>query len=322
MDTYMRRVGFLFEQVCSFQNLNRAFKKAMRAANNKPVALEFFYNLEQELFSLQTELMDGSYQPAAYRYFTIYDPKERTIAVAPFRDRVAHHAIINILEPLYEKIFIFDSYATRKGKGTHLAIARAQTHLKQNRWFLKSDIEKYFESMHHGILMSIINRKLKDKKLLELLDKIISNGGHNGVGLPIGNLTSQFFANVYLDPFDHFIKDRLGIRYYLRYMDDFVFFDHDKTVLKNYFKEGRSFLEDQLGLKIKESATLLNNRTHGLSFLGRRIFPAYVKLKNENKKRGLSKLKIRQSEYERGLISEESFISSLNSLHSYLSVRF
>ena len=258
----MRRVGFLFEQVCSFQNLNRAFKKAMRAANNKPVALEFFYNLEQELFSLQTELMDGSYQPAAYRYFTIYDPKERTIALAPFRDRVAHHAIINILEPLYEKIFIFDSYATRKGKGTHLAIARAQTHLKQNRWFLKSDIEKYFESMHHGILMSIINRKLKDKKLLELLDKIISNGGHNGVGLPIGNLTSQFFANVYLDPFDHFIKDRLGIRYYLRYMDDFVFFDHDKTVLKNYFKEGRSFLEDQLGLKIKESATLPVSYTH------------------------------------------------------------
>jgi RNA-directed DNA polymerase len=202
----MRRIGNLKCSFLSFENLFRAYKKAFKSTKNYEACI-FTFNIEKELLLLQEELDTGNYLPGDYRYFTILDPKKREISVAPFRDRVVHHTLINILEPLYEKRFISASYATRKNKGTHKAIAKAQQLQRNNHWYLKMDVRKYFGSINHKILLRIIKRKIKDPFVIFLCKTIIAKGGDGITGLPIGNLTSQFFANVYLDIFDHFIKD-------------------------------------------------------------------------------------------------------------------
>ena len=211
-------MGNLYPELCCFDNLLLAFKKASRATKNKPETLLYFYNLEQNLTSLRESLEKESYKPGKYRTFEISDPKRRTISVAPFEDRVVHHAIVNILEPIYERRFIYDSYATRKDKGTHKAVRRAQTFLRTNQFYLKMDIHHYFDSIVQDTLINIIATKIKDKRLMRLIIRIIRNGGDGVKGLPIGNLTSQFFANCYLDVFDHWIKDEIGEKYYIRYM--------------------------------------------------------------------------------------------------------
>ena len=220
------------------------------------------------MIELQNELIEATYQPNPYRYFKIYDPKERTISVADFRDRVVHHALINVLEPIYERVFIHDSYATRKNKGTHLAVERAQNFLLFNSWFFKSDIDKYFDSINHQTLLKLLQRKIKDEPLLEIITRIVYNSNDSKVGLPIGNLTSQFFANVYLNHFDQFVKRQLKAKYYIRYMDDFVVFHPDKNQLKTWRIPIRAFLIDELGLQLKAKATFLNSRQNGLTFLG------------------------------------------------------
>lgn len=237
---------------------------------------------------LQEELTVKSYNPSAYRYFTIHDPKERLIAVAPFRDRVVHHALINILEPVFE------------------------------RWFLKADIKEYFASIDHEIMLKLINRSIKDRNVIWLADKIISNGGTAGKGLPIGNLTSQFLANVYLDPLDHFIKDKEGVRHYLRYMDDFVLFSEDKCYIKDLRKKIEAFLSERLFLKLKSRATFINQRLNGLSFLGVRIFPRVIRIKPDNCRRLFKKMEAREKQYLACKISERGYMQSMMSMAGYL----
>ena len=314
----MKRYGKLFETFTSFSNLLLAYKKARKGAVGKQETQQFSFYLERELFGLQGELLSGSYQPRPYRYFQIFDPKKRTISVAAFRDRVVHHALINVLEPIYERTFIFDSYATRKGKGTHLAISRAQHFLRQSPWFFKTDIDKYFDSIQHNKLIAILERKVKDAQLLSITEAIIQNGGVKGVGLPIGNLTSQFLANVYLNPFDHFVKQRLGIRHYLRYMDDFVFFTDSRVLLKIWRREANDYLEVQLGLRLKQKASFINQAPNGLTFLGRRIFPNVVRIARPNGRRMLRRMAAKQRAFHKGEISEDTFIQSMNSYWSQL----
>jgi RNA-directed DNA polymerase len=314
----MKRYGKLFETFTSFSNLLLAYKKARKGAVGKQETQQFSFYLERELFGLQEELLSGYYQPRPYRYFQIFDPKQRTISVAAFRDRVVHHALINVLEPIYERTFIFDSYATRKGKGTHLAISRAQYFLRQSPWFFKTDIDKYFDSIQHNKLIAILERKVKDTQLLSITEAIIRNGGVKGVGLPIGNLTSQFLANVHLNPFDHFVKQDLGIRHYLRYMDDFVFFTDSRVPLKTWRREANDYLEVQLGLRLKEKASFINQAPNGLTFLGRRIFPNVVRLARPNGRRMLRRMAAKQRAFRKGEISEDTFIQSMNSYWSQL----
>jgi len=173
----MKRVNNLFDNLTSFENLMSAAKKALKGTKSKTESLEFYFNLEANLISMQNELENETYKPGGYKYFKVYEPKEREIAVAPFRDRVVHHAIVNVLEPIYEKIFISDSYATRKNKGTHKAVLKAQKMIKKNEWYFKSDIKKYFPSIDQEILLTILKRKIKDRQLLILLEKVIKNGG-------------------------------------------------------------------------------------------------------------------------------------------------
>jgi RNA-directed DNA polymerase len=314
----MKRTGYLFDTLTSFENLFLAYKKARKGCGKTCEVMEFSYFIEKELFGLQKELKNCTYTPSPYRHFKIYDPKERTISVAPFRDRVVHHAIINMIEPVFEKTFIFHSYATRKTKGTHKAIRQAQSFLQKNIWFLKMDISKYFDSIDHDILKMQIQKKIKDKKLLLLLDKIIDNGGIDKKGLPIGNLTSQFLANVYLNDFDHHIIENSGVNGYIRYMDDFVLFDKDKTKLKNLKQFIINYLNCILFVSVKPSSICINNKAGGLSFLGARIYPSLLRIGRKNLNRVKKRVKQRKYEFEKEKISEKQYTDTLNSLTAHL----
>jgi len=314
----MRRIGNLFDRVTSYENLLASFRLAVRGCGKTGPVCHFFYHLEPEILRLQEELAKGTYRPGPYRHFTIYDPKERIIAVAPFRDRVVHHAVVRVLTPIYERIFIHDSYATRPNKGTHAAIKRAQSFLRRWEWYLKLDIEKYFYTVDHDILMGLLKRKLKDPHLLDLLDRIIRNPRSFGKGIPIGNLTSQFLANVYLDPLDHEIKDRMGVRGYIRYMDDMVLFAESKAELVSLKIRIERFLLERLALPLKSEVSCLNRSSHGLSFLGMRIFPRFIRVKPENRRRSVKRMEKRLKEWRQGRISEETLEQSLASMVGHL----
>jgi len=295
-----------------------SFKLALKGCGKTKPTCRFFYHLEYEILRLQEELINGTYEPGAYRYFTVYDPKKRTIAVAPFRDRVVHHAIVRILTPIYEHTFIYDSYATRRNKGTHMALERAQSFMRRWPWYFKADIEKYFDSVDHDILMGTIKGKIKDCDLLRLLDRIISNTATPAKGIPIGNLTSQFLANVYMNPFDHYLKDRLGVKGYLRYMDDFVLFAGTKKELLKLRESIEVFLSDHLSLFLKEKATFIQQSGHGLSFLGMRIFPGIIRVKAENRRRSLKRIEKKIADWEGDAPHEDRIVQSVVSIIGHL----
>jgi retron-type reverse transcriptase len=318
MDEKMKTYKHLFDSLCSFENLLMAYRKARKGSGNTREAQVFHFHLEPFLLEIQAQIKSGNYQPGAFRYFQLRDPKARTIAVAPFRDRVVHHALINILEPIFEQRFIFHSYATRKGKGTHKAIAQAQHYMRRWRWFFKADIKKFFDSVDHDILLSLLAKNVRDPRLLDLASKIIRNGGDQGKGLPIGNLTSQFLANVYLDPFDHFIKDEIGIKGYLRYMDDFVIFGHSRSELKYLRDVSKGYLSTHLQLSLKEKACFLNQRSNGLSFLGTRIFEETIRIHPQSLKRLQYKQAIRKKEWKAGKLTEADWIAGQTSAYAHL----
>lgn len=315
----MRRINHLFPDFYSFSNLVSAWRKTRQGSGRSAQSAYFFQELEKELFTLQSELSTGSWRPRPYRYFDIFDPKHRSIAVSDYRDRVVHHALVNILEPIFERVFIHDSYATRKCKGVHAAVFRAQNYLRHHEYYLKTDVEKFFDSVHHDTLLHIIARKIKDRRLSAVCETIVRHGGIEGCGLPIGNRTSQFFANVYLDTLDHFLKDKCSVKGYVRYMDDFVLFENDPKRLKTLKRDIAAFLENTLHLQLKDSATFLNRRSNGLPFLGRRIFPGIIRLRTENLRRIISRIEFREKQIRAGDISEEEFLHSMNSYWAMLS---
>jgi hypothetical protein len=219
---------------------------------------------------------------------------------------------------VYEKVFIHDSYATRTGKGTHAAVRRAQKFLRRHCWYLKTDIDKFFDSVDHEVLLAVLKRKLKDKRLLRLLERIVRNTRTPGKGLPIGNLTSQFLANVYLDPLDHFLKDQMGAKAYVRYMDDFVVFSQSKEALKATKAEIERFLARRLLLFLKPEATLIQRSKHGLGFLGMRIYPAFMRLIPANRKRSLKRMQRIMAAYENGEIEASCMVQRMGSTLAHL----
>jgi RNA-directed DNA polymerase len=315
----MKRIADLFDEFSSFGNLWLAYEKAYKGCRSAYSSKEFYFKAEIEVLKLSDEIRFGSYHPLPYRYFSISDPKERIIAVAPFRDRVVHHAIVNMLEPIYEPVFDYHSYATRKGKGTHKAILYAQESLRKNQYFLKMDIQKYFDSVCQHTLKNMLQRKIRDRRFLEILYKIIDNGGENGIGLPIGNLTSQFLANVYLDRFDKYVRATFRSCAYIRYMDDFILLENSKALLKEAILPIRQFLQEELKLKPKEKALILNQRSNGLSFLGARIYPAIKRIHPKTLKRAMMTLNKRKWEYDHQNISESTFHSAVNSIVAHIS---
>ncbi len=317
----MKRYGHLFEKIISFENLLSAARKAARGKTDRPGVARFLFHLENELFNLQSELTAGTWQPGGYRVFQINDPKPRLISAAAFRDRVVHHAVCNILEPVFDKKLIFDTWACRKGKGSHAAIRRAQKFSRRYPLVLKCDIRRYFDSVDHGILKQLLRRIIKDAQLLTLLDRIIDNATPEapvGKGLPIGNLTSQHFANLYLGQLDHYIKERLGLPAYVRYMDDMLLFETGKKELWQQLYKLESFIRDQLALTLKPQATLLAPVAEGIPFLGVRIFPGLIRLQNKSKYRFKRRLKKKEQAYLKGKIDMEELTVSIQSMIAHI----
>lgn len=280
----MDRGGGLLEQVASLEALLAAFGRAFRGNRRTPEACFFHLELEPRLLALRRQLLAGRYFPKPYRYFYIRHPKRRLISVASFRDRVVHHALVHGIEPRFEAAFIRHSYACRKGAGTLRALRKAQQWARVFPFVLRTDVLDYFASVDHRVLVELLGRQIHDPRVLQLCERIVSNaqlpvlpqGARQG--LPIGNLTSQFWANVYLDPLDHFVRDQLGASAYLRYMDDVLVFGHSKARLWRVLAELRRFLRSRLLLETKESATSVAPCTEGISFLGWRVFPTVLRL--------------------------------------------
>lgn len=267
----------LFRQFCNFRQLHKAFIGASRGKRHKTYIRRFECHLEERLIAIKDELEQGQYQWGGYHAFLITDPKPRMIHAAPFRDRVVHHALHNLLEPLFEPSLIFDTYACRKGKGTHAAVARYDAFAKRvgrSGYVLKCDIRQYFSSIDHDVLKGLVRRKIGDIKLLRLLDSLIDT---HPQGIPIGNLTSQLFANLYLSPLDHYLKEKLRQKHYIRYMDDFVILAREKEELWLLLEEIRSFLDEQLHLKLNPARLAVMPLEKGVDFLGYIIWPGGFK---------------------------------------------
>jgi retron-type reverse transcriptase len=288
----------LYSQIASFEALYQAWRQARRGKRYTTAAAAFERNLDVELLTLHQELAAECWQPGGFRSFTVHEPKRRKISAAPFRDRVVHHALINVLEPIYERTFIDDSYASRKGKGTHTALDRCTQYMRRFKYVLQCDIQQFFPAIDHALLKAALKRKIACAPTLYLCERIIDSGAgilaseytqrwfsgddlfavNRPRGLPIGNQTSQFWANVYLNPLDQFVKHMLRCKGYVRYVDDFVLFADDKSTLHRWRGEIIRLLYS-LRLTIHEQRAQPTPVTHGIPFLGFTVYPDHRLLK-------------------------------------------
>ena len=303
----------------SFHNLLRAARNASRGKSRLANVARFGFDLEHQLVQIHDELVSRTYQPGSYRTFEIFEPKRRMISAAPFRDRVVHHALCNVLEPIFERTFVFDSYACRRGKGTHAAVDRFQTFARKHRYVLKCDLRKFFPSVDHQILKEVVAHKIKDHDVRWLVDRIIDNSnpqepidccfpGDDLVtvaerrrGMPIGNQTSQFFANVLLNPFDHFVRDHLRVAGYVRYVDDFAIFGDSAAELSQLRDRCRQFLAT-LRLRLHPQKSVVSRTINGTRFLGYRVFPTHRRLPATNLILLRRRLRQMQKDYARGIV--------------------
>ena len=331
----MKRHSNLWPQVIAFDNLLRASRLAQKGKRFRLNVLAFNHCLEQELQQLQAELKTLTYQPGGYRTFRIRDPKPRMISAAPYRDRVVHHALCNVIVPLLDRSLIHDTYANREGYGTHRALHQFTGWARQYRYCLQCDISKYFPSIDHEILKTLLRKHLKCPDTLWLIDTIIDASNEQMPvidyfpgddlltpalrrrGLPIGNLTSQFFANLYLSPFDHFVKRQLKLKQYLRYVDDFAGFSDDWQELA----DAQLAMEDYLAtlrLKMHPIKSQLFETRHGANFVGFRILPDRIRVRNDNVRRARRRLKSLQQQYAAGDIDLELLVQRLQSWEAHL----
>lgn len=299
----MKRIGNLWPKIVSFDNLLLAYYKARKGKKQRDAVAAFSLNLEQELLDLQYQLVNGCYVPGAYRQFIIRERKPRLISAAPFVDRVVHHAVMNVLEPILDKRFYYHSYACRKNKGVHKAVDQYQIWAKQYSYVLKLDIRRYFPSICHPQLKLQLARIIKDNKLLSLLTLIIdaSPSPEKGIGLPIGNLTSQYFANLYLNNIDLWICQQPAAKAYIRYVDDMIVLGNNKQALWQFKRKLEVELKI-LGLVIHKSKQQLMRTTERVDILGYKISQNRRWLRNDNGIRFQRKLRKFANSYQQGLL--------------------
>lgn len=324
----------IYPKIYDFENLYQAYLNSRKSKRYKHEVLKFTSQLESNLIQLQNELIYKTYEQGKYHQFYVYEPKQRLVMALPFRDRVVQWGIYRQLYPIYSKIFYQYSCACQKNKGTHYAADHLQDKLRimdrkpGETYYLKADVAKYFYRVDHNVLMNILKRKIGCKNTLELLWKIIKSddgefgihlGDHHfekgkikGIGIPIGNLTSQLFANVYLDFLDKFIKHNLRIKHYVRYMDDFVILGKSKKELHTIRKEIEIFLADYLKLELNNKTTV-DNIWNGIDFCGYVTYPPYRKLRKSTKKKMKKKLKYLQKKYYEEEVTLENIRASVNS---------
>ncbi|MCX6739930.1 MAG: reverse transcriptase/maturase family protein [Candidatus Parcubacteria bacterium] len=306
-----------FENIISLANLLISWKEFKRGKTKNPDVQKFAMFLEDNLFELHQELEQKTYKHSNYTDFYLKDPKLRHIHKAQVRDRVLHHAIYRILYPIFDKSFIYDSYSCRNKKGTHNAVLRLEkfcrkisSNYTKSCYCLKCDVRKYFDTIDHKILFKLIKTTVKDENALWLINEIIFSfykGGNQGKGLPLGNLTSQLFANIYLNELDKFIKHRLKAKFYLRYTDDFIIVHQNEIYLKRLIPEISEFLKQELKLDLHPQKVTIRKIGQGIDFLGYVALPHYKILRTKTKRRILKKLEFRRQQAVAGEIAGQSF---------------
>jgi RNA-directed DNA polymerase len=313
----MKRFGNLFEMVVSWPNMVLASRRARNRKRRRESVARFEFDVEFNLSDLRHELIANRYVPGPYKTFEIFEPKLRQISAAPYRDRVIHHAICNVVEPILDKAMIDDSYACRTGKGTHSAVLRARQYAKRFRYVLKADIKKYFPSIDHGLLKKALRTKIKDRRVLELLDQIIdhSNPQESRIvwfpgddlftpserrrGLPIGNLTSQLFANWMLNDVDRFVKQDLRVAGYVRYCDDMLLFGDDSKQLAEFKMLLKQRLAD-VRLELHPTKSVIYRTDCGFPFLGYRLLKRICLIDKRNVHRFRRRMRDVQRQFAEG----------------------
>lgn len=312
----MRRLGNIYGAFCNYGNLAFAFGKVQRGKRWRSDMVEWSCHLEDRLNGLLEDLERGDFRFGDYTVFQVHDPKERTIYAASIRERVIHHAVINVCGWWLENGLIDDCYACRAGKGQLKAVERAQQFAVRHPWCLKLDIKSYFDSIDQEILFGILNRRIKDRRMLGLFMALLSSySTQPGKGIPIGNLTSQYFANLYLDVFDRWAAQR-SCRGYVRYMDDMLIFGQHED-LRCLKEDAGTFLHEKLALRIKCGGSL-QPVTRGVDFLGYRVFPGYRLLNHRSKQRFVKKNRILDELFSEGMLSEAAYQSRLTSLLAFV----
>jgi retron-type reverse transcriptase len=304
----MKRVGNLYETVCSLENLKLADEKARKGKLRSHGVLKHDKNRDENILKLHEALLSQTFRTSKYEVFTIWEPKEREIYRLPyFPDRIVHHAVMNVLEPIWVSIFTEDTYSCIKNKGIHAAAKKVRKALREDpqgtKYCLKLDVRKFYPSINHDVLKEIVRRKIKDKKLLWLLDEIIDSAE----GVPIGNYLSQYFANLYLAYFDHWIKEVKGVKYYFRYADDIVILSSDKSLLHGLLSDIREYFGD-LKLEVKRNWQIFPVDSRGIDFVGFVFFHTHTRMRKSIKKtfcRRIAKLRKRKN------LTEKEFKQSI-----------
>ena len=317
----MKRIGNLYNQICELDNLYLAYSKARQGKSKRYGVLLFEKHLEENMRQIQSELMNGLYRTSEYSIFMIHDPKEREVYRLPFRDRIIHHAIMNILEPIWTSVFISNSYSCIKGRGIHGVVKHLKRDLKDvenTQYCLKLDIKKFYPSIDHEILKQIIRKKIKDNRLLSLLDEIIDSAP----GVPIGNYLSQFFANLYLSYFDHWLKEDMQVKYYYRYADDIVILGKNKPYLHGLLISINDYLSNKLNLQIKGNYQVFPIDIRGIDFVGYVFRHTHILMRKSIKKnfcRKAAKLNnkktIDEKEYKQKISPHLGWAKHCNSRH-------
>lgn len=328
--SFMKVYKNLFTQIANAENLFLAWDEFKRGKTSKADVQEFEINLERNIFELARDLQNKVYKHGPYFGFLISDPKLRHIHKATVRDRILHHAIFQVLNPIFEPTFISHSYSCRVGKGSHkgvndvekmlLSVSKNNTH---PCYVLKCDVRKFFDSIDHQILIEILGRRIKDPDVMWLLSGIIGSfsSGQSDLfsqrGVPIGNLTSQLFANVYMNEFDQFMKGRLKVSNFARYTDDFLIVSDNRKYLEGLLGPIEQFLKEKLKLGLHPNKIEIRKYSQGIDFLGYVLLPYHIALRKRTRKRIFRKLKTNARIYKQGGISEDRLN---NSLQSYLGV--
>ncbi|MGA3291689.1 MAG: reverse transcriptase domain-containing protein [Candidatus Microgenomates bacterium] len=316
----------VFENIISPENLFSSWANFKHDKRKRPDVQEFEIRLEENIFNLHRELKTGIYRHGPYKPFYIHDPKQRLIHKARVRDRVVHHAIYSVLNPIFEPTFIANSFSCRIGKGTHKGVEILGKILRKvsknntiNCFALKGDVKKFFDSIDHEILLDILEKKIKDENTIRLLKEIINSYSvSEGCGVPIGNLTSQIFANIYLNELDQFIKHELRVKYYLRYADDFVIVSGNKKYLGKLIIQIYNFLQSQLRLFLHPDKVYIRKYSQGIDFLGYIVLPHYKVVRTKTKKRIIKKLNRKNLASYMGVLSHANSFRLEQSLRNML----
>jgi hypothetical protein len=312
----MKRVGGLYEPMLDRGNFLLAFHRASRGKRYRAEVNAFQEDLPNWLASITERLSLSIFTFGRFHQFLIRDPKERIITAPCFEERVVHHAIMNVCEPVLDRWLIDDTFACRIGRGREAAVERAMQFCRTQPWCLKLDVRKYFDSINHDRLLELLTRRFKEVPLHTLFDRIVrSYRGSQGIGLPIGSLMSQHFANFYLGWLDRFVKDDLQTRGYVRYMDDMLIWGDDRPALQRVQRECELFVADELRLEFKPAQ--IRRVEHGVSFLGSRLFPMHVELNRRSKQRWQRRVRFLEKANRLGLLSDLDLQKRLTSLTAF-----